>query len=241
MSINAPSDQSHRYTPVGTTPKFSTSPRAAGSSGEPEKQFQCTEPGCGNSYAQKQGLMQHYRAQHRTRQKCLYCKHRWNRPYQYRDHLKKAHELVEDDIDKILGKPAGSRRTSKIVGRDQSKQLRPPAIMVDHGRRSPVDVRRRPLVPRPAVAKITSVTVPPTSMSSVAHDLQSVFTEPTVMMKRHEYARRSEFLDASTYFSAVLPLAEVRARSDSDLNKSIHAGQIWSVHTIMIHCAIRYI
>ena len=237
MSINALSDQSRRYTPVGTTPKFSTSPRVAGSSGEPEKQFQCTEPGCGNSYAQKQGLMQHYRAQHRTRPKCLYCKHRWIRPYQYRDHLKKAHELVEDDIDRILDKPAGSRRTSKIVGRDRSKQLRPPAITVDHGRRSPVDAQQRPPAPLPAVAKITSVTVPPTAMSSVAHDLQFVFTEPTVMIQRPEDARKSEVLDA-TYPSALLPSAEVRAWLD--LNKSIHAGQIWSVHA-RHYCTTRYI
>jgi len=185
--------------------------------------------------------MQHYRAQHRTRPKCLYCKHRWNRPYQYRDHLKKTHELVEDDIDRILDKPAGSRRTSKIVGRDQSKQLRPPAIMVDHGRRSPVDARQRQLVPPlPAVAKITSVTVPPTAMSSVAHDLEFVFTEPTVMIQRLEDARKSEFLDA-TYPSgpsAVLPSAEVRAWPD--LNKSIHAGQIWSVHATVLHDIFDY-
>ena len=229
MSINAPSDQSHQYTPVGTTPMFSTSPRAAGSSGEPEQQFQCTEPGCGKPYAQKQGLMQHYRAQHRTRPKCLYCNHSWNRPYQYRDHLKNTHELVEDDIDRILGKPAGSRRTSKIVGRDKSQQLRP-AIRVDHGRRSPVDARQHPLVPLPAVAKVTSVAVPPTAMSHVARDLQSdYYTVPTVMMQRHEDARRSEFFDATYYPSAVLPSAEVRARPALNKSIPIQGGQIWSV------------
>jgi hypothetical protein len=163
----------------------------------------------------------------------LYCNRKWNRPYQYRDHLKKKHKLVEDDIDRILRKPAGSRCTSKIVGRDLSQQLSPlqVVITVDHDRRSPVEAQQRPLVPSlPAVARVTSVC--PTAMSSVAHDLQSVYTEPTVMVQRHEDVRRSELLDA-TYPSPVLPSAEVRAQPG--LNKSIQGGQIWFVHTFIVH------
>jgi hypothetical protein len=250
VSINAPSDQSHQYTPVGTTPMFSVLPTVIGihsastvgpyeekgappigSSGKPERRFQCTKPDCGKRYAQNQGLMQHYRARHKTRPKCLYCNRRWNRPYQYRDHLKRKHKLVEDDIDRILRKPAGSRCTSKIVGRDLPQQLSPPVITVDHDPRSPAEARQRPLVlPLPAAARVTSVC--PTAMSSVAHDLQSVYTEPTVMVQRHEDARRSEFIDA-TYPSAVLPSAEVRTQPD--LNKSIQGGQIWCVHTFIVH------
>ena len=119
---------------------------------------------------------------------------------------------------------------SKIVGRDQSERPRS-AITVDHGQRSPVDARKHPLVPPlPTVAKVTSVAVPPTAMSHVARDLQSdYYTVPTVMMQRHEDARRSEFLDDTYYPSAVLPSAEVSARPA--LNKSIpsQGGQIWSV------------
>lgn len=95
--------------------------------GTPERQYSCDI--CGEKYAQRQGVFRHHRKAHNNPHSCLYCEFKWSRPDQYRTHLEKWHPDV--DRDHILGKRAGSRRKSTIIGRDLLHPFPPQAIEPD--------------------------------------------------------------------------------------------------------------
>jgi hypothetical protein len=61
----------------------------------------------------------------------LFCDFKWGRPEHYRNHLTKRHELDVAVVDEILGKPAGSRRRTTVIGRDLPQNVSPPAIKHD--------------------------------------------------------------------------------------------------------------
>ena len=82
--------------------------------GTPKLVYSCST--CGEKYSQRQGLSRHRLRAHGSPHSCLCCDFRWSRPDQYRAHLEKWHPDI--DCDRIIGKPAGSRRRSKIIGRD---------------------------------------------------------------------------------------------------------------------------
>ena len=103
---------------------------------------------CGKKYSQPQGLSRHHQAEHNPHS-CLYCGFKWSRPYQYRSHLEKWH--LDVNADNILGKPAGSRRKSTIIGRNLPQHFFPSAFEPDP--QSHAEPLRRPLMlPLPAMA-----------------------------------------------------------------------------------------
>ena len=116
VSTSAPLDQGHLYTHSGTGPNFSPpSRRSTGARKAPNKSYSCAI--CDEEYAQMQGVRRHIRTKHRP-SSCLFCDFKWGRPENYRNHLTKRHDLGVAVVDEILGKPAGSRRSTTIIGRD---------------------------------------------------------------------------------------------------------------------------
>jgi hypothetical protein len=61
----------------------------------------------------------------------------------------KGHELEVAVVDEILGKPAGSRRRTKIIGRDLLQNVSPPVIKHDRPTRS-LKPRQRRLIHVPS-------------------------------------------------------------------------------------------
>jgi DNA-directed RNA polymerase subunit RPC12/RpoP len=109
-------------------------------------------PTCGKRYAHPGGVMRHYRAKHNPNS-CTYCGARWSRPYQYRDHLERHHRDVDPDL--VLGKPPGSRRRVKVIGRRRPHDV---SSHVKHDRQSQVAPGRPPLMPPlPAVEEVPRV------------------------------------------------------------------------------------
>jgi hypothetical protein len=184
ISMNVNSDQGLRYTPVETMPNFKVSSTVRPVTAE--RRYFCD---CGRHYSQPQGVLRHRRAAHNIPHSCfsLRCEFKWTRPCEYRTHLEKRHPKVNPA--KVLGKPAGDRCRSTIVGRD----LAP----MEYDRRSQAEPRQRPMTPPlPALAKVTHV--PPPAMSPVAYDPQFEYAEPAVTTRKHdEDARGLEFVGAA--------------------------------------------
>jgi hypothetical protein len=143
--INVISNQSH---PVDTTPNFTVSSTLTA-----ERRYFCS---CGRDYSQPQGVLRHRRAAHKKLNPCFSppCKFKWTRPCEYRTHIERRHTSVNPD--KILGKPAGYRCRSTIIGRDPLQRL--PSLLLIKSSDEPGDGR---------YAKVTHV------MSPVARDPQS--------------------------------------------------------------------
>ena len=89
-----------------------------------ERPYRCNA--CGKLYAQRQGVNRHYREKHDVNS-CLYCGANWLRPYQYRDHLEKQHPGIDPDL--VLGKLAGSRRKTTVIGREQLPEIDPDLVL----------------------------------------------------------------------------------------------------------------
>ena len=205
-SIGVPSDQSHRSIPVDTRPNVSVSStltkiskrkrttvslqpvgQPSGTREAPEHLYSCDT--CGEKYTQRQGVLRHRRKAHNNPHSCLYCDFKWNRPDQYRTHLERCHPDV--DRDYILGKPAGSRRRSRIIGRDLPHHSSPPVIEPD--RQFQAEPWQCPMAPSlPVAAKVTHVSSP--AISSVACDSLPEYAEPAITTREHEDAYSSEFL-----------------------------------------------
>ena len=237
VSIHVPSYQTHRYTPVGMTPDFTASStltevskkkrtqaavsslrparRPAGmreaSTGTRKRSYSCDI--CGKKYSQPQGVSRHRQAEH-SPHSCLYCVFKWSRPYQYRAHLEKWH--LDVNPDNVLGKPAGSRRKSTIIGRN----------LLKHPAMEP-DLQGQTESP-PAVANITHVSRP--AMLSVAYyDPGLERAEPAVTTHKREDASVLELPDASGAPSA-FSFTEVRVQSVTDVGISSQRGQLWLAH-----------
>ena len=184
----------------------------------PERQYICDT--CGKQYSQSQGVSRHRQAEHNP-PSCLRCDFKWSRPYQYRTHLEKCH--LEVDPDDVLGKPAGSRRRTKIVGRDRPQHLSPPAIQSDQP--TEAEPRHRlPVPPMPTVAKATLV--PSSAMLPQAYDLQLKHTEP---VRKYDDAHGLEFLPVTDIPSAFSSTEEY-TQSVNNVGISIQQGQFsWYV------------
>ena len=174
----------------------------------PERPYSCDD--CGKRYSQRQGVSRHRQKAHNNPHSCcvLPCKFKWYRPDLYRAHLEKRHSDVNPD--EVLGKRAGSRRRSMIIGRDLFQQFIPPAI--EPGRRSRAEPRQRPMTPPlPALANVTHVPSP--AMPPVSHDPQPEYAEPKFSTYEHEDARK---FDASSAFSFTEPCTYWHSMNDFD-------------------------
>ena len=226
-------DQTYRCTPVDTTSnstasspltEISKKKRAAVSSLQLVRQptgmretskrsYSCAV--CGKQYSQPQGVSRHRQAEHHSLYSCLYCAFKWSRPYQYRLHLEKWH--LDVNPDNVLGKPAGSRRRSTIIGRNLPEHASPPPIEPD--------LQGQTESP-PAEANVTHVSRP--AMLSVAYyDL----AEPAVTTHKREDASVLELPDASGAPST-FSFTEVRAQSVTNVGISIQRGQLWLAHPL---------
>ncbi|SRR6266478_311040 len=136
-----------------TTAPSRSSGQPTGACETPKQSYSC--PTCGKEYAQTQGVMRHYRTQHRP-SACLFsdCDFKWGRPEHYRSHLTRRHGLEDAIVDGILGKPAGSRSRTTIIGRDLPQNVSP---AIKHDQRRQAKPRWRPLAP------------PFTSATKIAH------------------------------------------------------------------------
>jgi hypothetical protein len=153
-----------------------------------KRPFSCDT--CGERFTQPQGVTRHNREKHNPSLLCMYCDDEWSRPYQYRDHLKKHHPEV--DCDHVLGKPAGCRRKSTIIGRDF------PATRPD--RRSQAKLRQRLMTP--------PLHFPSPAMSPVVYDPQPEYAEPAITTHQREDAQGFEYLGATYATSTLSPTEE---------------------------------
>ena len=227
------SDQIHRCMPVDTTPNFTASSplteiskkkratvsslqlarRPTGMHEAPKRSYSCDV--CGKQYSQPQGVSRHRQAEHHSPHSCLYCAFKWSRPYQYRVHLEKWH--LDVNPDNVLGKPAGSRRKSTIIGRNSLQHASPPAMEPD---------LQSQTEPPPTVSNVTHVSRP--AMLSVAYYDPA---EPAVTTHKREDASVLELPGASDSASAFL-FTEARAQSVTDVGVSIRRGQLWLEHPL---------
>ena len=139
---------------------------------------------CHTSYAQCQGLTRHIRTAHNPRL-CLLCEFKWGRRYEYRNHLRTKHPVV--DPDTILGRAPRPRRRAIIRTErvPQQPPFSPPAVEQDQ--QNWADSRPNPLAPpSPAGARVTSV--PARAVSPVGCNSQPVCAKQTTTMNEHEYA-----------------------------------------------------
>ena len=181
-----------------------------------ERPYSCDR--CGKRYSQPQNVLRHQREEHNKPHSCIVpgCEFEWTRPDEFRAHLDDCHHDV--DPDKVLDKPAGARRRSKIMGRDI------PPLAIEFVRRSQAEPRQRSMMPAlPAVANITRV--PLSTMSSVANDPQP---ETAITMRKHGYARSLKFLP-DTNAPSMVSSTEKCAQSVSYLDISTQRDQNWLV------------
>ena len=183
---------------------------------------------CGKKYSQPQGLSRHHQEEHEPHS-CLYCGYKWSRPYQYRIHLEKWH--LDVNADNILGKPAGSRRKSTIIGRNLPQHVFPPAFEPDP--QSQAESLRRPLVPPlPEMAEVTSVS-PPAILSVAYYDPRPECAGPAVTSRIREEAGVSELTDvieSDVPSASAFLFTEERAQPVKDVGISIQCGQLWLAH-----------
>lgn len=117
--------KSPQATKERATASSRSSGRSTGARKAQNKSYSCAF--CDEKYAQIQGVGRHIRTKHHP-SSCLFCDFKWGRPENYRSHLTKRHGLGVAALDEILGKPAGSRRSTTIIGRDLPQNVSPPAI-----------------------------------------------------------------------------------------------------------------
>ena len=162
---------------VSTNKGIQTSSSASPTSiKNPTSGYLCEE--CGECFKQPQGLTRHL-LKHGGHRLCLYCDFEWTRPYTYGEHLKKYHPSA--DVEKVLGKPAGSRRRTTIQARDSRRYISPPAA--EPNRRSEAGDLQRPMM-----SSLAASHIPAPALSPVLHDLQLKHGEPAVPSRNREGA-----------------------------------------------------
>ena len=178
---------------------------------------------CGKRYSQQQNVLRHQRKAHSNPHPCIVtgCGFKWTRPYVYRKHLKCHSDCVNPE--EALGKPAGSRHRSNIIGRD----LPPPVIYPDQRRQA--ESRQHSMTqPLPAAANVTYAPLSAMSLVEVVvYDLPPEHAEPAIITCKHEDACRLEFIGAINSPSVFSECAQ----PVNDL--SIHGGQTWLVHAFL--------
>ena len=198
--------------------------RLAGMRIPPERSYSCDI--CGEQYSQPQGVSRHRRKAHNIPHSCLRCEFTWTRPCQYRVHLEKCHPDVNSD--KILGKPAGSRRQSKVIGRDLPQHYYHTTLQSDQ--RSQAELQKQPMTPlMPEVAKVTHL--PSHSVLPVADELLSEYEKPAITTHKYEDAHGLHFLGATGDAPSACSSTVERV---NDLDISIRGGKIRLVHAIFI-------
>lgn len=157
--------------------------------------------------------MRHRRTAHNKPHSCFYlcCKFKWTRPCEYRTHLEKRHPEV--DSDKVLGKPAGHRSKSTIIGRD---------LPIEYEQSKP-QPGQRPMTP-PVPAMVTQVPSPP--ILPVVYNHQPEYAHPAITTRKH--ARVLEFFGATD--APLFSSAKEFAQSVNDLDQG---NQIWLVYAFL--------
>ena len=148
-----------------------SSGRPTGTREAPEQSYSCAI--CGKEYAQIQGVMRHCRTKHHP-SSCLFCDFKWGRPEHYRNHLTKRHELEVAVVNGILGKAAGSRRRTTVIGRNLPQNVLPPAIK--HVRRTRPKPRQHRLIP--PLSSVAHVSSALSSTQALARPVNDVATFP---------------------------------------------------------------
>jgi hypothetical protein len=151
----------------------------------------------------------------------------WTRPNLYRTHLENRHPNVNPD--EVLGKPAGSRRRSMIVGRDLPQHFPLPAIEPD--RRNQAEPQQHPIT-----SLLTAVSKPP--MSPVGYNSQLEYADPAITTRKHEDDQRLDLFGTTEAPSAFSP-TEGRAQSVNDLDVSVMMTKFcWSHAYLYATCVI---
>jgi hypothetical protein len=141
-------------------------------------------------YTQRQAAWRHIRTAHSPNQ-CSFCKFKWGRRYEYRNHLKKKHPRVNPDV--ILREAPGAHYSATVL----TKRLRPqPAVSppaVEHDQQNCAESQLYPSAPpSPTGWRDTGVSRP--AVSFVDCNPQPVYTEKTATIDEHEYTRHPAML-----------------------------------------------
>lgn len=192
-----------------------------------ERSYSCYA--CGKQYSQPQGVSRHRRKAHGIPHSCLHYEFTWTRPCQYRAHLEKCHRDVNSD--EVLGKPTGSRRHSKVIGRDLPQHFYPPTRQLDQ--RSPAELQQRRMTSlMPAVVKVTHIPSPSVLPVATGNEPLPEYEKPTISTTcKYEDARGLKFLgdtgDAPSLSACLFTEGRV---NESDI--AIQGGTIRLVHAI---------
>jgi hypothetical protein len=217
-SIEDPSDQSKRNT-GDMTLDFTVSSAPRGIS-----KYSCNI--CGKKYSQRQGVSRHYQSVHNSPHSCLFCDFKWTRPYLYTNHLKMCHPDV--NADEVLGKSAGSRCKSTIIGRDLEQPVYP--LTIEPGQWGRAEPRQRPMAPLHTVTKDTHV--PSSTKLPVGHNPQPELAEPTITSQKCEDSHGLLELFGTTDASSAFSSTEGCVQSVSDFVISIEDDQTRLVHVL---------
>lgn len=179
---------------------------------------------CGKRYSQPQGVSRHRQTAHKSPYSCLFshCDFKWTRPCKYRAHLENWHRNV--DPDEVLGKPAGSRLKSTIIGRDLPHHLSPRATEPD--RQTQAEPLQRPM--KPTLREVAKVSHIPSDMSFMASDLPLGYADPAIAKRQCEEAHTLEFFGSTDAPPAYSSTQEC-AQSVDNLDISIQSDQVWLV------------
>ena len=169
---------------------------------------------CDERYPTVKRLTQHLNREHKYLSPCLVstCAFRWKRPYLYRKHLKSCHPKV--NRKKVLGKRAGSRRKTKIIGRDLTPPVSLPVVEPD-GQSQVEPPQSHTTTPLPAATIVTYG--PSHALSIVVQNSQPDGAEPAIAPLNHNAV-------AFCLKNAVQIREEVYSVAD---------GQEWSVHSFL--------
>jgi hypothetical protein len=181
---------------------------------------------CREGYSTKNKVVRHFNREHKDLSPCLIssCDFRWKRPYLYSEHLKLCHPGI--DRKKVLGKRAGSRRKSKILGRDLTTPVSPPVVEPD-GQNQAEPSQFPTTTPLPAATNVTYGPSP--ALSFVAHDSQPEGAEPAVAALNHDAGVSELAHPTDGSFAFWLEMAD-QVREEV---YSVADGQEWSVHSFL--------
>jgi hypothetical protein len=85
------------------------------------QRFKCSY--CLKDYAQLQSLKRHQQEKHGLALPCIQagCNYRWTRKYEFKNHLKKKHNLKNDEMDEILNNISLTQSSPKTLALAQSE------------------------------------------------------------------------------------------------------------------------
>jgi hypothetical protein len=109
--------------------------------------LKCTVDGCSIFFTLESARKRHYEERHsdQPHSTCHKCCQEWTREYEHRKHLKRKHNLEDDEINDLLGPPKQRRGKGKVIESGPPPHSSPPPIECD--RQSLAEPHQRPLMP----------------------------------------------------------------------------------------------